>query len=479
MRPFLLMVSWGAVACAGVPTVAAPNLLLIVADDLGYGDLGCTGSTTIPTPRIDRLAASGVLCSRGYVASAVCSPSRAGLITGRDPRRFGYEGNLNKSSASYPTRPDLLGLPPTERTIGDQLRACGYATAIVGKWHLGLGEGCHPNRRGFDHFCGMLGGGHTYFPWEGNNKIERNGVPVKEFSSTYLTDFFTDEAIRWIDGRQSDQPWALYLSYNAPHTPLEATDADLAACPDAPEGKRRTYAAMVHGMDRGIGRVLDHLEELGELDETLVVFFSDNGGATDNGSWNGPLSGAKGSLREGGVRVPMIWSWPGHLPRGTECDTPISALDVLPTILKAAGAKPLPLEPIPPYADARNRRRMTDRCGAYDGRDALPVLAGEASEPNTRQLYWRLQGQAAILLGEDKLIRLNHRPAQFFRPGVDHAEQKDLAVPEPDRAAALLRRLAEWEAMLPTVPLWDSSPYWWGVSAEIYDQWRPRAEPVR
>lgn len=454
-----------------------PDVLLIIADDLGYGDLGCTGSTTIATPRIDALAASGVLCTRGYVASSVCSPSRAGLITGRDPRRFGYEGNLNNRADAYSTRPELLGLPPTEHTLADHLRAAGYATGLVGKWHLGDAAGFHPNTRGFDHFCGMLGGGHDYFPTrQPQHRLERNGKSIGEFSSPYLTDFFSDEAIRWIDSRAeaADQPWMLYLSYNAPHTPMQATEADLAACDHIENPKRRTYAAMIRALDRGIGRVLDRIEALGVREETLVVFLSDNGGATDNGSWNGVLSGAKGCLLEGGVRVPMIWSWPGRLPSGTACDTPVSALDLLPTFLAAAEASPLPLRDAPSHTDARNVRRMQRRFGPYDGVDAVPILRGETP---SRELYWRLQGQAAVLLGAEKLVRLNHRAAQLFRPAGDPSEQTDLAASEADVAARLQRRLAEWEATLPTVPLWDSSPYWWGESAKIYDSWPPRSEP--
>ena len=200
-----------------------PNILLILADDMGYGDLGCMGSEHLMTPNLDQLAESGVLCTQAYVASAVCSPSRAGLITGRDPRRFGYEGNLNQTSSHYATRPELLGLPPGEHTLGNHLRDAGYRTGIIGKWHLGTGELFHPQARGFDYFCGMLGGGHGYFPDPMKNQLERNGEPLREFSSPYLTDFFTDEAVRWIQennrSNTNDKPWFLYLSYNAPHGP--------------------------------------------------------------------------------------------------------------------------------------------------------------------------------------------------------------------------------------------------------------------
>ncbi len=479
MQRFFIAALIGTLLGSVATAAPAPNILMIVADDLGYGDLGCTGSTTIRTPNIDQMAAQGVLCSRGYVTSSVCSPSRAGLITGRDPRRFGYEGNLNQSETNYPTQPDLLGLPPTEWTLADHLKAAGYATGLVGKWHLGDRAPFHPNRRGFGHFCGMLNGGHDYFPLKNGSHIERNGNLVEEFSSPYLTDFFTDEAIRWINEqnvRKERTPWMLYLSYNAPHTPMQATADDLADYPQIANKKRRTYAAMVQALDRGVGRVLKQLDELGERENTLVVFLSDNGGPTQNASWNGQLSGTKGTLREGGIRVPLIWNWPGQLPVNETCNAPISALDFLPTFLAAAKAEPLPLQDPPTYVDKQNRRRMIERHGPYDGRNVLPTLRGD--EPDQpRELFWRLQGQAAMLTGSDKVVRLNHRLPQLFQPGGDPGEQSDQFLSDSQRGERLLRRLADWEACLPTVPLWDSSPYWWSDSARKYDEYPPRPEP--
>ncbi|KAA5547219.1 sulfatase-like hydrolase/transferase [Roseiconus nitratireducens] len=456
-----------------------PNILLILADDMGYGDLGCMGSQTLRTPHLDALAADGVLCTRAYVASAVCSPSRAGLLTGRDPRRFGYEGNLNASASNYATRPELLGLPPNEHTLGDHLRAAGYATGIVGKWHLGVGQGFHPNERGFDYFCGMLGGSHHYFPATMKHSIERNGIRVKEFSSDYLTDFFTDEGIRFINQRSNDapdQPWFLYMSYNAPHTPMQALPADLAKFESIEDEKRRTYAAMMFALDRGVGRLMEHLRATDQDRNTLVVFFSDNGGATNNASWNGPLRGVKGCLREGGIRVPMIWSWPDRFPSGTTSDAVMSSLDLLPTFLAAAERDPLPLAEPMSHEDARNRRRMLALMGPYDGTNLLPQLGGQP-EGTSRTLFWRLQGQAAVLQGSEKLIRLSHRPAQLFRLGTDAGESQDLAAAQLDRTKALFELLGEWESKLPTVPLWGSSPYWSGDSAKHYDGWAPRKEP--
>lgn len=481
MKPFIavllsvLALGLGAQALEG----SRSNILLIVADDLGYGDLGCAGSLVLKTPNLDRLAAAGVFCSRGYVASSVCSPSRAGLLTGRDPRRFGYEGNLNQSPEGYPTRPECLGLPVNEHTLADHLKAAGYRTALVGKWHLGDGGIFHPNRRGFDYFCGMLGGGHSYFPTAEKNELQRNGEKLTEFSSLYLTDFFTDEAIRWMGGGKtadSQSPFFLYLAYTAPHAPMEATAEDLKLFAHIVDPKRRTYAAMLYAFDRGVGRVVDWLQKENKLSNTLIVILSDNGGATSNGSWNGALAGAKGTLLEGGIRVPMIWSWPGKIPAGRRFDLPVSSLDLLPTFLAAAGARPLPLAPASRHEDADNRRRAAKLYGDYDGINVLPAFTGSAKLPE-RALFWRLQGQRAVLHGEDKLIALSHRPPQLFQPRTDSGERKDLAASEPGKVRELFQRLGEWEASLETAPLWDESPRWWGDSARIYDTWAPRAEP--
>ncbi|TWU40542.1 sulfatase-like hydrolase/transferase [Novipirellula artificiosorum] len=478
----VVFVAFGIQGWIAPPLAAAerrPNLLLILADDMGYGDLGCMGSELLLTPHLDALASSGVLCEQAYVASAVCSPSRAGLLTGRDPRRFGYEGNLNKADAGYATRPELLGLPGNEHTLGDHLGAAGYATCLVGKWHQGTGQPFHPNRRGFDHFCGMLGGGHGYFPEPGKNQLERNGEPLNEFSSPYLTDFFTDEALQWLQSREAnaaEQPWFLYLSYNAPHTPMQATEADLAVFEHIKDPRRRTYAAMVYALDRGVGRVIEYLDQHSLREKTLVVFLSDNGGATSNGSWNGPLSGAKGSLREGGVRVPTLYSWPSRLPAKSRYRGVVSSLDLLPTFMSAADAKPLPLQETLSHQDRKNHGRASKEYGDYDGIDLLPLLDAEQPEAS-RRLFWRLQGQAAVLKGANKLMRPSHRPAQLFQPATDLAESKDLAGQDAETLGSLFQELADWESSLTTVPLWDSSPYWSEESAQIYDRWVPKAEP--
>ncbi|MGJ8724131.1 MAG: sulfatase-like hydrolase/transferase [Roseibacillus sp.] len=453
-----------------------PNILMILADDMGYSDLGCTGSTTIKTPHIDGLAERGILCKQGYVPSSVCSPSRAGILTGRDPRRFGYEGNLNKGGDSYPTRHDLQGLPVSEHTLADHLKAVGYATALVGKWHQGTTAPFHPNVRGFDHFYGMLNGGHDYFPTAEKNNLQENGQPLTEFSSSYITDLFTDEAIKWIGSQEKETPWFLFASYNAPHTPMQATEKDLALYSHIQNKTRRTYAAMMHALDRGVGRLVSHLEESGELENTLIVFFSDNGGATNNGSWNGPFAGRKGSLREGGTRVPFLISWPAMLPQGQTYQKAISALDLLPTFMAAANSEPLPLKAAPSHEDARNRRRASQRYGDYDGQNLLPKFLTNDDDSEERLLFWRLQGQSAVLSGDRKLVKLSHRPAQLFAPATDLGERDDLANEETEVMAELFRLLGEWESSLATVPLWDSSPHWNADSARIYDT-PPSEEP--
>jgi arylsulfatase A-like enzyme len=477
----LLSVCIVALLFAPIEKIAAakspPNILVILADDMGYGDTGFMGSQLLKTPHLDSLARSGIYCSQAYVTSPVCSPSRAGLMTGRDPRRFGYEGNLNQSSPNYATRPELLGLAPGEHTLGDHLGHAGYATALIGKWHLGLGADFHPNRRGFDHFSGMLTGSHSYFPKGGKHRLERNGESVREFSNPYLTDFFTDEGLGWLNRQQgSDQPWFLFMSYNAPHGPMQATEADLARFGFIKNEKRRTYAAMMYALDRGVGRLMSWLDQEDLIEETLVVFFSDNGGATSNASWNGPLSGAKGTLREGGIRVPMFWSWPGSLPSGQEFKSTVSSLDLLPTFLAAASAEALPLRKPLSHEHRGNFNAGVKRFGAYDGINLLPSLTGQARMPD-RALFWRLQGQAAVRTGGDKLIRLSHRPAQWFQPGHDVGEVEDLKGSSPERLNGLFQLLGQWEASLPTVPLWGSSPYWIGESAKHYDRLAPRNEP--
>lgn len=442
-----------------------PNIMIILADDMGYGDMGYTGSKTIKTPNLDNLAENGIFCNAAYVTASVCAPSRAGLITGRIPLRFGFENNLSGWNSNAPTQERFHGLHPDELTIADHLKNTGYETAIIGKWHLGEAEVHHPNNRGFDYFCGMIGGAHNYFPEKGRSSIQRNDTFVKTFSSAYLTDFFTDEGVNWIE-EHKEKPWFLFMSYNAPHTPMQATEEDLAACSHIKNKGRRTYAAMMQNFDRGVGRLVQKLKDEGVYENTLIVFFSDNGGATTNSSWRGPFSGSKGNMREGGIRVPMVWHWPGTIQKGTT-NAVVSSLDLLPSFLAAAQAKPK-------EAYDGHGKRKTPR--TYDGINIIPIL-NNVEQPEERRLFWRLQGQSCVLDGEDKFIRLMHKPAQLFRPFTDLGERNDLSQENNERYLQLYDILFQWESGLSTYPHNLTSPMWIKHSAKNYDNYIPVSEP--
>jgi len=279
-----------------------PNIIIILADDLGYADVGFNGCKDIPTPNIDRIATNGVKFTSGYVTFSVCGPSRAGLLTGRYPQRFGYERN-----PQYRPHDPNMGLPKEENTLAESLKQVGYTSGIIGKWHQGADISNHPLNRGFDEFFGHLGGGHRYFPEEltiqdsyavENDEgmsyktwIMRNHEPVQ--TKKYLTDEFSDEAVRFVE-RHQKEPFFLYLAYNAPHSPLQATEEYLDRFPNIKDEKRKTYAAMVSAVDDGVGKLLDKLESLHLDKNTLVYFLSDNGGPEkDKGSKNGPLKKGK------------------------------------------------------------------------------------------------------------------------------------------------------------------------------------------
>ena len=427
-----------------------PNVLVIMVDDLGYADIGVHGGREVPTPNIDALAASGVRCSSGYVSAPYCSPSRAGFLTGRYQTRFGHEFNPHVGDEAK------LGLPLDERTIADRLRAAGYATGLVGKWHQGFDAAHHPLSRGFDAFFGFLVGGHNYqlhreakpkFGSAHSHDLIYRGRDVQRLEG-HTTDLFTDEAIRFMR-RDSARPWFLYLAYNAVHTPLEIAERWRERLPaGVTDPARRGYLALLLGLDEAIGRVTAHLRATGQERETMVFFLSDNGGSgrkpffAFNTGVNTPLRGDKGQSLEGGIRVPFLVSWPGRLPAGTVYAEPVIALDILPTALAAAGA-PLP--------------------SGLDGVDLLPFLTGVRREAPHAALFWRFGPQRAVRRGNWKLVDWRDFEAKsnsgwrLHDLAQDVGESVDLAGRHPEIVAALAAEWDRWNAGN-RASIWSGTP---------------------
>jgi len=402
-----------------------PNIVILLADDLGYADVGFHGCKDIPTPNVDALAAQGVRCSNAYVSGPYCSPTRAGLLTGRYQNRFGHEFNPSGSQ----------GLPVQEITLANLLRELGYATGLIGKWHLGGTPKMHPTARGFQEFFGFLGGAHSYLDGTG---IQRGAVPAPE--KDYLTDALAREAAAFID-KHAAEPFFLYLAFNAVHTPMEATAKYQDRFAKIADPRRRTYAAMLSAMDDAIGQVMAKLREKGLEEDTLIFFFSDNGGptmvgTTINGSINLPLRGSKRQLLEGGVRVPFVVVWKGHLPTGKVYDAPLISLDVLPTALAAAG-KDVPA------------------AWKLDGVNLLPYLQGKNAEPPHEILFWRFGEQRAVRRGDWKMVRYDKTGDHLYNLKVDIGEAKDLASSEGALLQELRTAWERWNAEL-AEPLWGA-----------------------
>ena len=438
-----------------------PNIILIVADDLGFGDLSLTGSTQIPTPNIDRLAKTGVFFPEGYVSSAVCSPSRAGFITGINGVEMGYDNNMGGARPGDDGR--FLGLPVEQKTIPTLLKPAGYVTGMVGKWHLGDKEQFAPTNRGFDEFWGFRGGGHDYFEAkpDGNGysaPIECNYKTPQKL--TYITDDMGDESVGFIQ-RHKAQPFFLYASFNAPHTPMQAPEADLKLFDYIPDKKRRTYAAMVHRLDVNVGRIVDEVNKQGLTNDTLIVFFSDNGGPVDqNSSMNAPYRGQKGILLEGGVHVPFIMNWPGTIKTGGTFREPVTSLDMAPTFTALAGD------------NAEKPAR------AFDGVDLMPYLRGEKTGLAERELKWRFTISTAIRQGQWKLVRLPDRLPQLYDLSKDVAEQNNVALQNLEQTQKMLKTLGQWDVRLP-YPLFLEGAGWMSKQVDLYDDAYPITQPAR
>jgi len=390
-----------------------PNVIIILADDLGYKDVGFNGSPDIKTPNIDRIAKNGVVFTNGYVSYAVCGPSRAGLITGRYQDRFGFSRN-----PLFAPKDIEQGLPLNQQTIAEALETVGYQNMAIGKWHLGAHEKLRPLNRGFHEFFGFLSGGHRYFPSEWTlkdisevktqygaykTKLLQNDTRIEE--DAYLTDALSREAVNFVK-RNKEQPFFLYLAYNAPHGPLQATQKYLNRHVHLKDDKRKTYAAMVSAMDDGVGNLLDQLESLNISDNTLIFFLSDNGGQESLGANNGELNKGKGSLYEGGVRVPFAMQWPDKIDAGGKYEQPIISLDIFATISEVTG--------------------MVTK-NELDGVNILPYLNGALQGSPHSSLYWRKFNQNAIAVRSANRKLINEQgTSSYFDLNTDIGEEKPL-----------------------------------------------------
>lgn len=420
LKSSIVTLALAAALASGLHAADKPNFLIFYADDLGWGELGCQGNKQIPTPNIDSLAASGLRCTQGYVAATYCSPSRCGLLTGRYPTRTGHEFNSTANKS---------GLALTETTLADRLKKLDYATVCIGKWHLGEGPEYRPLKRGFDEFYGTLANTPFYHPTlfiDSRVSPEVQAIADKDF---YTTDAYAERAVDWLE-RHKEKPWFLYLPFNAQHAPLQAPKKYLDRFPGIENESRRTFAAMLSAMDDAVGRVLKKVRDLGQEENTLIFFIADNGGPTQSTtSQNGPLRGFKATTFEGGPRVPFMVQWKGTLPGGKTYELPVMNLDVLPTIIAAAGGEIT--------ADDK-----------LDGVDLRPFLAGDNKNRPHETMYWRFGPQWAVRHGDWKLVvaRGGSGQPELYNLAVDIGESKDLASEQADKVAELQKLWNAWSS---------------------------------
>jgi arylsulfatase A-like enzyme len=405
-----------------------PNVVFILADDLGYGDLGCYGAPDIRTPHLDKLAEQGVRLTDAYANSMVCTPTRCALMTGRYQQRIG-----GLEWAIYPEA-KLHGLPTEEQSLARLLKDVGYVTAMSGKWHLGNNVERAPNVHGFDRFFGLLGGNHDYFTHKDRN--DRHDLFIDKKNTVmpgYSTELITEYALRFLSEIKDDR-FFLYVAYNAPHWPFQGPDDAKVTIDETnwSQGTRETYIEMVESMDAGIGELLSELNRLELSKDTLVIFMSDNGG--DRNSRNTPLNNFKTTIWEGGIRVPGIVRWPGKVPAGTVSHQPCITMDFTASILQLAGAKPPADRPL-------------------DGIDILPILAGKQPQQK-RTLFWRrttVRGERthrAVRDGDFKYIDEYGKAEYLYNLKEDIGEQINMAEGLPKKAATMKSKLDAWEARI-------------------------------
>ncbi|MBC7768553.1 MAG: sulfatase-like hydrolase/transferase [Phycisphaerales bacterium] len=471
-------IDWARGPDVAPPGARAPNIIVIVADDLGFNDISFNGGGLVPTPHIDALGREGVSVDAAYAANATCSPSRAAMMTGRYPTRFGFEfTSAPVAFARYLSHNDpdalrqpvfhdervddmppleTLGMPASEVTIAEVLRARGYHTMHIGKWHLGASPELRPEAQGFDESLGFMSGAGMFLPpnhpdvvnaelpfdpidrflwanlpyaveWNGGQRFRPEG---------YVTDYFAAQAVAAIEANRN-RPFFLYLAFNAPHTPLQASRADYEALSGIENHTERVYAAMILALDRGVGRVMQTLREQGLDENTLVIFTSDNGGAWYVGlpELNQPFRGWKATFFEGGIRSPFFARWPSRLPAGARVAGPVTHMDIFAT---AAGAAEAPVEhPI-------------------DGVNLLPYMRGETQGSPHEALFWR-SGPYRVVRAGDWKLQITERPNRvwLFNLREDPTEQNDISAREPQRVAAMRAMIEAHNAEMPA-PLWPA-----------------------
>ena len=428
------------VSCSSIND-SKPNIIIILADDAGYSDFGFMGSVEIKTPNLDQLALDGVTFNNAYVSASVCSPSRAGLLTGMYQQRFGHECNLDSDVNN--------SFDPNQITIAEALKTEGYTTGLIGKWHLGDKTQNHPLKNGFDYFWGFISGARNYF--YDPNEVNRNSIRnvVENYSQTkfegYLTDVLGEKAISFIDkNNQSNNPFFLFLSFNAPHTPMQAKEEVLQKFKDNP---RQVYASMMWSMDEAIGNVIDALKENNQYDNTIIYFLSDNGAAMSNNASPFPYKGWKGNQYEGGIKTPMVMTWKNKIKSNTQFDGFISALDIFKTSLEVSNV---------------NDELMVNA----DGKNIMNYLNDNIIQ--NENLFWRKDKMATVRSGNYKLIRLNDTSTVLYNIENNFFEDLDLKLIEPSIHDSLFKLLLAWEDRM-IDPNWIENKDWNIVTEMIYE----------
>ena len=439
-RLIISLVCFSILFSCSIDSDSKPNIIIILADDAGYSDFGFMGSDEIKTPNIDQLALDGVTFNNAYVSASVCSPSRAGLLTGMYQQRFGHECNLDSDVNN--------SFDPNQITIAEALKTEGYNTGLIGKWHLGDKTQNHPLKNGFDYFWGFISGARNYF-YDPNEK-SRNSIRnvVENYSETnfegYLTDVLGNKAVNFIDkNHQSNTPFFLFLSFNAPHTPMQAKNEVLEKFKDNP---RSVYASMMWSMDEAIGNVIDGLKENNQYDNTIIYFLSDNGAAMSNDASPFPYKGWKGNQYEGGIKTPMIMTWKNKIESNTQFDGFISALDIFKTSLEASNV---------------NKEFMINA----DGKNIMNFL--NDNNIKNENLFWRKDKMATVRSGNYKLIRLNDTSTVLYNIKKNYFEDDNIKSKQSKIHDSLLILLSDWEKRLIN-PNWIENKNWNIVTEMIY-----------